>query len=140
MRLVATASGSLRSSSIIDRSSQRGFDGRSRRHQRDFSVVSLKSRRRDFPLAHRSTRRARPRAAIRTKSRSAAPALPFTGFCRFRRNHAFSPEFDALPKVWKSAQKMYLERRNWIDTLQSLHQRRQPRRSGIGPTRQAGNR
>ncbi|WP_430507104.1 hypothetical protein, partial [Burkholderia sp. BCCCDS15] len=46
----------------------------------------------------------------------------------------FSPRNDALPKVWESAQKMYLERRNWIDTLHSLHQRRQPRRSRIEPT------
>jgi hypothetical protein len=52
----------------------------------------------------------------------------FAGSCTIR---AFLPEFDALPKVWKSAQKMYLEQRNWIDTLQLLNQRRQPRERGI---------
>ncbi|WP_322025404.1 hypothetical protein [Burkholderia sp. BCC1977] len=57
--------------------------------------------------------------------------MAFTPFVRFCTIRAFLPTFDALPKVWKSAQKMYLEQRNWIDTLQSLNQRRQPRERGI---------
>ncbi|WP_430494814.1 hypothetical protein, partial [Burkholderia sp. BCCCDS18] len=68
------------------------------------------------------------------KFSTAAPALRFAYFAPFCGEHAFSPRNDALPKVWESAQKMYLERRNWIDTLHSLHQRRQPRRSRIEPT------
>lgn len=98
----------------------------SRSHGPDFSVVSLKSPRRDFPLADACARCARRWPAAPTKFSTAAPALRFAYFAPFCGEHAFSPRNDALPKVWKSAQKMYLERRNWIDTLHSLHQRRQP--------------
>ncbi|MCR4471480.1 MULTISPECIES: hypothetical protein [unclassified Burkholderia] len=104
---------------------------RSRNRGPDFSVVSLKSSRRDFPLADAAARCTRRRAAVPEKYRTAAPALRFAFFAPFCGDHPFSPRNDALPKVWKSAQKMYLERRNWIDTLQSLNQRRQPRDSGI---------
>lgn len=106
----------------------------SRSCQPDFSVVSLKSPRRDFPLADACARCARRWAAAPAKFSTAAPALRFTYFAPFCGEQAFSPRNDALPKVWESAQKMYLERRNWIDTLHSLHQRRQPRRSRIEPT------
>ncbi|WP_143331690.1 hypothetical protein [Burkholderia sp. IDO3] len=134
---VAAMAARWRSPSTADPAYPTRFDGRFCLHSTVFSVVSLKSPRRDFPLAHRLAHRVHPIAAIPAKSRTAAPPLAFASFARFRGNRAFLPVFDALPKVWKSAQKMYLEPRNWIDTLQPLYQRRQPRRSGIEPAQQA---
>ncbi|CAI9009306.1 hypothetical protein EMIT0158MI4_80054 [Burkholderia ambifaria] len=64
----------------------------------------------------------------------------FASLAPFRAIPALPHVFDALPKVWKSAQKMYRDRCNWIDTLHSLNQRRQPTQERIEPTRQAGNR